>query len=88
MNEKVVEIAKMMQPSSYAVRAPYTKHSIVPYQSMHHMDSGAIRVDPATSVVNKSMQSMNVPHVSVVGGSAFPQRGAVGPTETTVMLAG
>ncbi len=52
------------------------------------MDSGAIGVDPATSVVNNYMQSMNVSHVSVLGGSTFPQRGAVGPTETTVMLAG
>jgi choline dehydrogenase-like flavoprotein len=52
------------------------------------MDSGAIGVDPATSVVNNYMQSMNVSHASVLGGSAFPWRGAVDPTETTVKLAG
>lgn len=31
---------------------------------------------------------MNVSHVSVPGGSTFPQRGVGGPTETPGMLAG
>ena len=43
--------------------------------------------DPATSVVNKYLQSWDVPNLFVVGGSAFPQNGAVGPTATIGMLA-
>ena len=87
MNEKCVEIAKAMNPSSYSVRAPYTKYTIVPYQSTHNMGGAAMGADPATSVVNKYLQSWDVPNVFVVGGSAFPQNGAVGPTETIGMLA-
>ena len=42
---------------------------------------------PSTSVVNKYLQSWDVPNLFVVGGSAFPQNGAQGPTETIGMLA-
>ena len=87
MNEKVSEIAKAMKPSSYHARAPYTKYSIVPYQSTHNMGGAAMGADPKTSVVNKYMQSWDVPNVFVVGGSAFTQNGAQGPTETIGMLA-
>jgi gluconate 2-dehydrogenase alpha chain len=87
MNQKCVEIAKAMNPSSYSVREPYKKYTIVPYQSTHNMGGAAMGADPATSVVNKYLQSWDVPNVFVVGGSAFPQNGAVGPTETIGMLA-
>ena len=87
MNQKCVEIARAMNPSSYSVREPYTKYSIVPYQSPHNMGGAAMGADPATSVVNQYLQSWDVPNVFVVGGSAFPQNGAVGPTATIGMLA-
>jgi gluconate 2-dehydrogenase alpha chain len=87
MNEKCVEIAKAMNPSSYSVREPYKKYTIVPYQSTHNIGGCAMGADPSTSVVNKYLQSWDVPNVFVVGGSAFPQNGAVGPTETIGMLA-
>jgi gluconate 2-dehydrogenase alpha chain len=57
MNEKVVEIAKAMKPSSYAVCAPYTQYSIMRYQNTHHLDGGTMGADPATSVLNKYKQS-------------------------------
>ena len=87
MNKKCADIAKAMNPSSYSVRAPYTKYSIVPYQSTHNMGGAVMGADPATSVVNRYLQSWDVPNVFVVGGSAFPQNGAVGPTATIGMLA-
>jgi gluconate 2-dehydrogenase alpha chain len=43
--------------------------------------------DPSTSVVNKYLQSWDVSNLFVVGGSAFPQQPANGPTETIGMLA-
>lgn len=87
MNDRCVEIAKAMNASSYSVREPYKKYTIVPYQSTHNMGGAIMGADPATSVVNKHLQSWDVPNVFVVGGSAFPQNGAVGPTETIGMLA-
>ena len=43
--------------------------------------------DPATSVVNKYLQSWDVPNVFVVGASAFPQNSANPPTLTVGALA-
>jgi gluconate 2-dehydrogenase alpha chain len=87
MNEKCVEIAKAMSPSTYSTHAVPTKYSIIPYQSTHNIGGAVMGADPSTSVVNKHLQSWDVPNVFVVGGSAFPQNAAVGPTETIGMLA-
>ncbi len=87
MNEKCIDIAKSMSPTSYSARAVPTKYSLVPYQSTHNIGGAVMGADPATSVVNKHLQSWDVPNLFVVGGSAYPQNAAVGPTETIGMLA-
>jgi gluconate 2-dehydrogenase alpha chain len=43
--------------------------------------------DPKTSVVNKYLQSWDVPNVFVVGASAFPQNAGYNPTGTVGALA-
>jgi len=43
--------------------------------------------DPATSAVNKYLQSWDVSNVFVIGGSAFPQNSANPPTGTIGALA-
>ena len=63
------------------------KYTIVPYQSTHNVGGVVMGPDPATSVVNKYLQSWDVPNVFVVGGSAFPQNPANSPTETIGTLA-
>ena len=87
MYERCVEIAKAMKPANYHAHAIADKYSIVPYQSTHNMGGAVMGADPATSVVNKHLQSWDVPNLFVVGGSAFPQNPAQGPTETIGMLA-
>ena len=87
LNERCVEIAKAMGATHISPHTVPTKYSIIPYQSTHNMGGSIMGTDPATSVVNKHLQSWDVPNVFVVGGSAFPQNGAVGPTETIGMLA-
>ena len=87
MNERCIEIAKAMSPTSYDARPVPTKYSIVPYQSTHNIGGAVMGADPATSVVNKHLQSWDVPNLFVVGASAYPQNAAVGPTETIGMLA-
>jgi gluconate 2-dehydrogenase alpha chain len=84
---KCEEIAKAMKPSHYHSAPIPTKYSIVPYQSTHNVGGAVMGSDPATSVVNKYLQSWDVPNLFVVGGSAFPQNAAQGPTETIGMLA-
>ena len=87
VNEKCVEIAKAMKPAHYHQATIKTKYSIVPYQSTHNVGGAVMGTDPSTSVVNKYLQSWDVPNLFVVGGSAFPQNAAQGPTGTIGMLA-
>jgi gluconate 2-dehydrogenase alpha chain len=42
--------------------------------------------DPATSAVNKYLQSWDVPNVFVIGTSAYPQNSANSPTGTVSAL--
>jgi gluconate 2-dehydrogenase alpha chain len=87
VEEKCIGIAKAMRPASYHAAAIRTKYSIVPYQSTHNVGGAVMGTDPATSVVNKYLQSWDVPNLFVVGGSAFPQNAAQGPTATIGALA-
>jgi gluconate 2-dehydrogenase alpha chain len=43
--------------------------------------------DPATSVVNRYLQSWDVPNVFVIGASNFPQNASYNPTGTVGALA-
>jgi gluconate 2-dehydrogenase alpha chain len=85
--EKCEEIAKAMKPKSYHSAPIPTKYSIIPYQSTHNIGGAVMGTDPSTSVVNKHLQSWDVSNLFVVGGSAFPQNPAQGPTGTIGMLA-
>lgn len=87
MRDKSAGIAKAIGPSKIGTQAIPAKYSIVPYQSTHNIGGVVMGADPATSVVNKYLQSWDVPNVFVVGGSAFPQNGASPPTETIGALA-
>ena len=64
-----------------------THFGITGYQSTHNVGGAVMGSDPSTSVVNKYLQSWDVSNLFVVGGSAFPQNPANGPTETIGMLA-
>ena len=63
------------------------KYTIVPYQSTHNTGGAIMGADPATSALNKYLQSWAVPNVFVVGASAFPQNGGYNPTGTVGALA-
>jgi gluconate 2-dehydrogenase alpha chain len=84
---KITEIAKAMKPAKYHAAAVPGRYSIIPYQSTHNIGGAVMGTDPSTSVVNKYLQSWDVSNVFVVGGSAFPQNPAQGPTATIGMLA-
>ena len=87
LTEKAAQIGKAIGPSIMAVNPTPAKYNIVPYQSTHNVGGVVMGPDPATSVVNKYLQSWDVPNVFVVGGSAFPQNPANSPTETIGALA-
>jgi gluconate 2-dehydrogenase alpha chain len=62
-------------------------YSIVPYQTTHNVGGAAMGADPRTSVVNKYLQSWDVPNVFVQGACVFPQNAGYNPTDTVGALA-
>ena len=84
---KATEIAKAIGPSKMNINPQTGKYSIVPYNSTHNNGGAVMGADPATSVVNKYLQSWDVPNVFVIGASAFPQNSGYNPTGTVGALA-
>ncbi len=81
------EIAKAIGPTQMSATAVTGKYSIVPYQSTHNAGGVIMGADPATSAVNKYLQTWDVPNVFVIGASAYPQNSANSPTGTVGALA-
>ncbi len=65
-------------------KGPYT---ITQYQTTHNTGGTVMGTDPATSVVNRYLQSWDVPNVFVIGASNFPQNASYNPTGTVGALA-
>jgi gluconate 2-dehydrogenase alpha chain len=87
MADRSVEIARAMgAKQTHADTAPIP-YSIVPYQSTHNTGGAVFGSDPATSVVNKYLQSWDVSNVFVTGASAFPQNASKNPTGPVGALA-
>lgn len=84
---KAVEIGKAMgakQLVGNPRKAPYT---ITQYQSTHNTGGTVMGDDPKTSVVNRYLQSWDVPNVFVIGASNYPQNASWNPTGTLGALA-
>ncbi len=82
------KIAKAMQPSKHAVYGLAEHFDGGAGYGIIHQVGGAITGDnPRNSVVNKYMQSWDVPNLFVVGASAFPQISSFNPTGTVGALA-
>jgi gluconate 2-dehydrogenase alpha chain len=87
LTEKATLIAKAMKPRSLNPKKRKGHYSIVPYETTHNTGGAAMGADPKTSVVNKYLQSWDVPNVFVVGSSVFPQNPGYNPTGTVGALA-
>jgi gluconate 2-dehydrogenase alpha chain len=84
---KLAEIGKAMGASEVfatPAKAPYT---VIPYQTTHNTGGAVTGTDPTNSVVNKYMQTWDVPNVFVFGASVFPQNGGFNPTGNVGALA-
>jgi gluconate 2-dehydrogenase alpha chain len=87
ITNKAVEIARAMgsrQVAGAPRKAPYTSTQ---YQSTHNTGGTVMGNDRATSVVNRYLQSWDVPNVFVIGASNFPQNASYNPTDTVGALA-
>ncbi|MDR3017261.1 MAG: GMC family oxidoreductase [Delftia acidovorans] len=89
MQEKMAVLARAMGGKAMGVsgKAPGTRFDTSSYQTTH-LNGGAIMgTDPATSAVNRYLQSWDVHNVFVLGASAFPQGLGYNPTGLVAALA-
>ncbi|MFT4172577.1 MAG: GMC family oxidoreductase [Rhodocyclaceae bacterium] len=89
VTERAVEVARLMNPKAFSARASKAgeHYDLRPYQTTHTTGGAIMGERPDTSVVNKYLQSWDVPNVFVTGASAFPQNFAYNPTGTVGALA-
>jgi gluconate 2-dehydrogenase alpha chain len=79
---KAVEIGKAMgakQVVGSPRKGPYT---VTQYQTTHNTGGTVMGDNPKTSVVNRYLQSWDVPNVFVIGASNYPQNASWNPTGT------
>ena len=79
---KAVEIGKAMgakQVAGAPRKGPYTTTQ---YQTTHNTGGTIMGIDPHSSVVNRYLQSWDVPNVFVIGASNYPQNASWNPTDT------
>ncbi|HVZ43168.1 MAG TPA: GMC family oxidoreductase [Ramlibacter sp.] len=87
LTQRAAEIAQAMKPASIKVNARKGSWDVVPYQTTHNTGGAIMGTDPATSAVNRYLQSWDVPNLFVIGASAFPQNPGYNPTGTVAALA-
>ena len=78
VDERCVEIGRALGGSGLGGKGKGSHFGLVGYQSTHNVGGAVMGSDPSTSVVNKYLQSWDVPNLFVVGGSAFPQTRRMG----------
>jgi len=84
---KLEGIIKAMNPTHYETHQRPKNFTIVPYQSTHNTGGTMMGADPASSVVNRYLQSWDAHNLFVLGASVFPQQHGYNPTGTVGALA-
>ncbi|MBE7202112.1 MAG: GMC family oxidoreductase [Parafilimonas terrae] len=87
VTEKASAISRAMGPNQMHTAPARGSYDIVPFQSTHNTGGAIMGSDPKSSVVNRYLQSWDVPNLFVVGASAFPQNAGYNPTGTVGALA-
>ena len=62
-------------------------YDIKPYQTTHNTGGTIMGETPADSVVNRYLQSWDLPNLFVMGANVFPQNAGYNPTDTVAALA-
>jgi gluconate 2-dehydrogenase alpha chain len=86
LTDRALEIARRLAPSRVDALRRRGPYEIVSYQTTHNTGGAVMGADPAVSVVNRFLQSWDVPNLFVVGASAFPQNAGYNPSGTVAAL--
>ncbi len=87
LSDRAGEVAKAMNPSAVKVNKRTGSWNVTPYQTTHNTGGAIMGTNPRDSVVNKYLQSWDVPNVFSMGSGAFPQNAGYNPTGTVAALA-
>jgi gluconate 2-dehydrogenase alpha chain len=80
--QKAIEIGKQMGGKLVTGSPRKGPYDITEYQTTHNTGGTIMGTDPSTSVVNRYLQSWDVPNVFVIGASNYPQNASYNPTDT------
>jgi gluconate 2-dehydrogenase alpha chain len=80
--EKGMQIGRAMGGQLVAGNSRKRPYTTTQYQTTHNTGGAIMGTDPSTSVVNRYLQSWDVPNVFVVGACAYPQNASYNPTNT------
>jgi gluconate 2-dehydrogenase alpha chain len=86
LTDRATDIARAMKTRAIHPKPREGHYSIVPYQTTHNTGGAIMGTDPRTSVVNRYLQSWDVPNVFVMGACVFPQNAGYNPTGTVGAL--
>ncbi|MEQ8700103.1 MAG: GMC oxidoreductase, partial [Bauldia litoralis] len=87
LTDRAVEIARAMGGREIKRKDAKAPYDIAPYQTTHNTGGTIMGATPADSVVNRYLQSWDLPNLFVQGASVFPQNPGYNPTGTVGALA-
>ncbi len=87
LTDKALQIGRAMGGRQVAGSARKGPYNSMQYQTTHNTGGTVMGSDPATSVVNRFLQSWDVSNLFVIGASNFPQNASYNPTNTVGALA-
>jgi len=87
VTDRAAEIARLMGGQLVVPSYRTAPYSINPYQTTHPSGGAVMGTNPATSAVNRYLQSWDVPNLFVQGASAFPLKAGKDVTGTVGALA-
>jgi gluconate 2-dehydrogenase alpha chain len=86
LTDRAAEVARAMKPREIKLNRRTGSWNVTPYQTTHNTGGAIMGATPADSVVNKFLQSWDVPNVFSLGAGAFPQNAGYNPTGTVAAL--
>ena len=86
LTDRAIEVAKAMGVREYKANRRVGSWSVVPYQTTHNTGGAIMGDNPGNSVINKYLQTWDVPNVFSMGAGAFPQNAGYNPTATVAAL--
>jgi gluconate 2-dehydrogenase alpha chain len=89
VTDRALEIVARMNPKAHStlIRQPGDHFNVRQYQTTHTTGGVITGADPASSALNRYLQSWDVPNLFVMGASAFPQNIGYNPTGLVGALA-